>query len=430
MKVSLVTAPQNPLGTLFYVWKQSRHNKPLPSPSLIENLLKNAYLQGTVGEINEIATSVALCAKMLGFTTDPQGCVAAAQHVRDEIRMILHESIPVTENLHFVFHLENIPISLREQLVRHRIGTSVDMRVGADIVPMADGDVYAAFQAMVADLPAGSVMNLSVIPDLAESTWWSQTSRVINQGTFYKEGRFVLPESLAGKEVSLPGYPLHYPAEWAYRDCLEVIQNTYNALVAAGVHIEDARQLIPVGATHGITWGLNLKAMLHIFGKRSSWIAQIGIWGDVMGQMADELVSKVHPMFRMVLMPQCVVKGKYVGCPVNGTNVERIQGTDGMPPCPLWVRYQTADAMSAYTSVESASWQPPVTTVTSETHPHAADGMHGLEVLDGGPRLYDVREWRNSEPVEREMLERTAAKYSRLWGFNIFDGIPEDLAEA
>ncbi len=40
MKVSLVTSPKNPLGTLYYVWKQSRSNKPLPSPKEIEDLME------------------------------------------------------------------------------------------------------------------------------------------------------------------------------------------------------------------------------------------------------------------------------------------------------------------------------------------------------------------------------------------------------
>ncbi len=47
MKVTLVTAPQHPIGTLYYIWKQSRSNKPLPSPKEIEDIL-SCDLEGDI----------------------------------------------------------------------------------------------------------------------------------------------------------------------------------------------------------------------------------------------------------------------------------------------------------------------------------------------------------------------------------------------
>lgn len=464
MKAVLVSAPKYPLGTLYYVWKQSRHNREVPSPSLLECILhrglswkKGYHYGGTSEELIQVLDGC----EVLGFGTAPtelygltvgyqEVVYKAACHIRDEIEMILHEGIPVVENLQFVFHLQNIPISLREQLVRHRIGVTLDPRVGADIVP----EPLSPLAGMMQDAPQGSLMHMQIVPDLAESTWWSQTSRVIPFTDMYSSGRYFVPEGLKGKRVSdsrlmqtmtpwedepglwedeagaldLDPETEDFDAEEYYKNTIRLLQHRYRRMVEAGIHIEDARQIIPVGATHGITWGINLKAMLHIFGKRSSWIAQIGIWGDIMGQMADELVKHVHPMFRIVLLPQCIKRGKYVGCPVNGTNAERVAGVDGMPPCPIWVRYQTNDAVTAV--VDTYAGKFPGRTEPAWKPPYIEDrvGFDGPPESDLSPLTPELTLWTTDRPVEKEMLDRTATKYSKLWGFNVLEGIPEEIA--
>src|SRR4029077_14632983 len=57
---------------------------------------------------------------------------------------VLRQHIPIAEQVHFTFMLDGISVSLREQMVRHRIGTAVGANYGVDIVP-----------------------------DLATSSWWS-----------------------------------------------------------------------------------------------------------------------------------------------------------------------------------------------------------------------------------------------------------------
>jgi thymidylate synthase ThyX len=408
LKVTLVDGPQFPLETLFYVWEQSRSNRSLPSVDKIHKALLAGQITGPASEwyVGEygVGISVAQVLSMLGFPATAEGHGAFVRKFEDTINTIMAESIPVTENLHFVFHLENIPISLREQLVRHRIGNHVGPNVSFDI-----------------------------IPELAESTFWSQTSRVVPFGTFFNEGRYIVPASLSGKRVD--DEYLHLgccgeevfdydgvtvDAKQYYLDTLHLLQHRYQKLVEAGVHIEDARQIVPVGATHGITWGLNLKAMLHIFGKRASWIAQIGLWEEVIHQMTREMGEKVHPVFYDLGKPSCIKNGKYVGCPVNGTNVERVVGTDGMPPCPLWVRYQTAEAVAAFRATEAGKWKDKGRTEAAWQPPLAVDGF-----VTDGVAAKDIRNWKNDATVEREMLVGTAEKFSRLWHFPIFEGLPE-----
>lgn len=380
---TLISFPENPLGTLFYVWRQSRTNDPIPSPREIEELLDLAKGGGKKSPIESTVRNL----QMLGFNWDQvQECAA---YIRSELQMILSEGIPVTENLNFTFHLQNIPVSLREQLVRHRIGSIIDHRVGVDIIPEG-------------------TMRMDIIPNLAESTWWSQTSRVIPHDKFFDEGRYILPEALQGKTVQLRNGNVQ-SAEEFYKNQMWWIQEAYKTLMKAGVHIEDCRQLIPMGATHGITWTLNLKAMIHIFGKRTSWIAQVGLWGDIIGQMGRELRTKVDPMFGFLTLPQCIKNGKYVGCPVSGTNAERITGLDGMPPCPLWVRYQNDEAMDAANKAseldipgrDQAAWDYP-------------------EDSEDGP-AEDIRNWEAEDPIQEEMLHTNAKKFGDLWGIDLFD---------
>jgi len=402
MKVSLISAPSHPVGTLFYIWRQSRSNKPLPSPRQIEQLLKypNASAQYD-SDIFEPEHYEAI--EMLGFKRgQSQDCAAS---IRAEVEMILAESIPVVENLNFVFHLQGIPISLREQLVRHRLGTKLDPRVGIDIIP-------EPIQGLLAD---GDLQHMDQVPNFHDSSWWAQTSRVVPFDTFYDEGRYIVPESLKGKQVQIahhPGCePLTIDAEEYYRNTMASLQEAYRALQKAGVHIEDCRQLVPVGATGDITWSVNLAAMIHILGKRSSWVSQAGLWEPVIMGMRKCLVE-VDPLFAVVGLPKCIKKGKYVGCPVAGTNVERIQGTDGMPPCPLWVRYETQAAIEAAESGVDIAWKPPM----EEIFEDEPDSL----------KAKDIRNWTPTRPVEAEMLDRNAAKFSEVWGFDAMNGLPGD----
>ena len=409
-RVKLLSHSTHPIATLFLVWRQSRSNSELPSAKEISDLLYRADF--TLNKEKEDDTpylppyrDCVATASLLGFDS----ILSCAAMITAEVEMLMAESIPVTETLNFTFLLENIPISLREQLVRHRIGTAVDPRLGADGTPYPFlSREESALALRAAGFPEGSFMEVGIIPDLASSSFWSQTSRIIPAQNFYDEGRWVLPASLEGK--SIPGKA--YTAEERYRYGLEVIQEIYRDLVAAGVHIEDARQLIPVGSTHSITWSLNFKAMQHIIGKRSCFIAQLGIWEPVIIGMISEL-QKVHPLLASIANPPCVKRGKYIGCPVKMTNIERIQGKDGtMPPCPLFVRYETETAIDAQDGQENPKWFPDVDATFTLT-PYSP-----TRTLDPTQDVCDIRKWMTTDVVSREMLDNTSSRFFSLWGLD------------
>jgi thymidylate synthase ThyX len=232
-------------------------------------------------------------------------------------RRIIAQRIPVGEHLDFVFILENVSVSWREQAVRHRIGTHVGDRVGVDIVP-----------------------------DLAHSSWWSQSMRIQDMGSFADNRAYRVPETLKGKMVNAPnslgahGDGIDY-AENLWREAMGAIQDAYNAFVDAGVPMEDARDLIPLGAQHRISWKLNLSALQHIIGKRSCWILQAGLWHPIIAGMIRELVTKVDPIFQDLSMPPCA---KYADgdwcfneCAYHEENIRRCDGDDKLPVCPLYV---------------------------------------------------------------------------------------------
>lgn len=392
LEVILLDGPQNPMGLLFYVWEQSRTNNDIPHPRMIEKILKSDWHEVLASE------DMGKALLLLGAEMDPNlpGTRVLVQPTRERVQKVLDqifdEDIPCTENLNFSFAFKNMSISLREQMVRHRIGVTVGERTGIDIVP-----------------------------DLSKSTWWSQTMRMLPMDKFYDDGRFLIPDSLKGKvcidESQGPEFS-HMAADELYDDLMRQIEFVYGKLIAAGVPMEDARQIIPIGATHGITWTLNLKAMAHILGKRACWVAQANLWEILIAGMVDELCTHVHPRFRKLILPPCFKKGRYNTCPYFQINTERVQGRDHMPPCPLYVYHETALAvqaskMSIHDTGTEATWKP---------------------TQAAGFDLGDITNWNSSQPIERQMLQDNIERFERLWKLNVMTGEPlvsiaDDMAD-
>jgi len=268
-KVTLVTHTRDPLETVYAVWKASKDEEPLMTTQAVK-------------------------------LTVPDG------KVRDLFRRVIAQRIPVGEHVDFVFMVENISVSWREQAVRHRIGVKPSPeRVGADIVMM------------------------DRIPDLAESSWWSQSMRLMDMGKFAQNGAFRLPATVE-RDSKLTQM---------FIETMFTIQRTYNVLVEAGIPMEDARELMPLGAQHRISWKLNIGALQHIVSKRGCFILQLGIWGPVIQGVITELVQKVDPVFSELVTPPCLDGNTFKGCAFHEECRRRISGEDALPPCPLHFRH-------------------------------------------------------------------------------------------
>jgi thymidylate synthase (FAD) len=271
-KVTLLSHTGLPLETVMSLWNASKDELPLMTPQQIKD------------------------------TVDPE-------EVRKLFRSVIDQHIPVGESVDFVFMIEGISVSWREQAVRHRIGVKPSPeRLGVDI----------------------GMVDVQTIPDLADSVWWSQSMRIQSMGKFADQGNYRIPEAIEqhkDSEKLLLGY----------NALMKDIQAGYNKLVAAGIPMEDARELIPLGATHRISWKLNISSLQHIVSKRGCWILQLGIWGPVIQGMIRELTTKVDPIFGELVTPPCLKGDEFTGCIYHEENRRRYTGDDCHAPCPLHV---------------------------------------------------------------------------------------------
>jgi len=317
--VKLLSWTRFPLETVYSVWEASKTEKPLRSP-------QDIFEQVEVEEVVKLFKAV------------------IAQH------------IPIGEHIDLVYMLSNVSVSWREQAVRHRIGTHpAPERLATDIV--------------------NDIVMVDEIPDLADSSWWSQSMRIMDMSAFADKGAYRLPDTIArhpNTEVATRFHAAMFTA-----------QNTYKWLVEQGVPMEDARELIGLGAHHRISWKLNVSSLQHIVGKRGCWILQLGLWGPVIRGMITEAVENIDPVFGELVTPPCLKGDEFTGCVYMEECRRRITGDDALPPCPLHLNYH-----------------------------HAPEGMRGML-----PMYLDKLD----VPRKASMVDR-AEEYRQFWSRDPFSG--------
>ena len=258
-KVTLISHTANPMETLYQIWMENRD----PNVHVDLETIKSCVDPKDVSRIFDV---------------------------------LMRSDISVIQNIHFTFKIENMSIALREQLVRHRIGTNFDGRVGVDYVP-----------------------------DLSDDGIWIQSMRVLDMGTFYDRSAYELPKEIANNPE----------AKEYYEACLHTCQATYKHLTELGIPRETARLVVPLATQHDMFWTVNLGAICHILRKRGCWIPQLGLWKPIIVGMIDELATKIHPVFRTLTQPPCVKNGKFTGCHFPEDVARRLDHSDPLPPCPL-----------------------------------------------------------------------------------------------
>ena len=219
------------------------------------------------------------------------------EEMQNTISMLISTDVPIIESITMTFLIEKIPIAWREQAVRHRIGARFDDKVGVDI-----------------------------IPELDSSMWWSQSMRIMDMRHFASDKNYVLPDSIKN----------NVSASMDYKNLMYYIEKAYARLVNMGVPLEDARNIIPLGTTHDITWSMNLKSFRHIVGKRSCWILQAGLWIPVIKGMIQSVRLNMGEIFAESVLPKCFQKGEFTTCIYSKENQRRIERKDVLPACPLW----------------------------------------------------------------------------------------------
>ena len=231
---------------------------------------------------------------------DPKDVNENDPKVIELFQKVIDSHLPVADMLNFVFLIENASISFREQFVRHRVGVRFGDRVGIDYVP-----------------------------ELGQTSFWTQGHRILDMTTFAKEKRYRIPPSIEENEKLLK----------IYEDTMITIENAYTTMVNAGIHREDAREVLPLGAQHSLNVVVNLTALKHIVSKRACWIPQLDLWEPIIRGMVNELSNKVHPLFRNLINPPCIKDGKFHECLFKFDNEKRIKGEDEPTPCSLYIEH-------------------------------------------------------------------------------------------
>lgn len=276
-KVSLVSCTKHPVETVYVAWLASRTEEPVP----------------TVEEL------------------------AAKRDELDEVifNECLQYDIPILEFIYFTFLVENCPVSLREQMVRHRIGHKFNNTVVIDH-----------------------------LPNLTDSSFWVQSSswRELDAGKGWaSRGEYYEPENIHnGQKMIDTRFGLITLREYYHR-IMELLNQDYMELVKHVPRV-DARNILPLGIHHRLTWTLNFQSLKHIFKRRTCWMTQLSMWGPVIEGMAQALRS-VDPMLSAITNPPCFKNGKFVDCPFKRDAIERVKGNEPEPPCPLFVHHHKPD---------------------------------------------------------------------------------------
>lgn len=362
MDVRLISHTEYPLETLFIIWEQSRTNSQIySSPGGLRKAISGE-------QSRPVALSIA---HMLGHP-DPE---SLRTYYWKTVSILLTEAIPVTENISLTYLLSGIPISLREQIVRHRIGSRV-----------------------------GDMQGVDMIPDLAQSTFWAQSMRMLNMGAFADEGAFYTPESIANNKTKdwseYDGYIHHPLSNPTFQRAMDNAARSYRQLIGMGIPEEDARQVLPLATTHRLTWTLNLKSLSHIIGKRSCWVSQLGMWKPIIEGMVSELIDKIHPIFRILINPPCIHGDKFTQCPYQLMNQERIQGKDPFPPCSLYLHYHKDQAIETSKLIDQPKWK-------------VSNPPNGEEDAD----LF-------TDPAEYDRFYNMKTQFAELWHRDPDDGRP------
>lgn len=248
IKVKLVSYTKDPELTAFLVWVHSR-------PFIWQDL--NKMNINTVEDIRSAYQS-----RNESFIT----------YLNDTLKKLLETDLPIIECINFTFSFDDLPVYIRDQLVRHR-----------------------------------------------NSSVWSQTSRNNNDSAYF-DG--YIPDEINENEAAKS------ELESLYKNA----RDTFTKLIELGIPAEDARAVIPSGKLTALCWTMNLRELKKILRERGCFIAQ-GPWREIICQIKEELSHNGMELFaESIGMPPC----KYTRCIYSGENEQRRCGKDILPICPLY----------------------------------------------------------------------------------------------
>ena len=134
--------------------------------------------------------------------------------------------------------------------------------------------------------------------------FWVQSMRTTDMSDF----EFEVPEGLTGTQ------------SMEYKLSMRTAQECYGGLLAAGIPLEIARDVIPLGAPTNIAVAGNLRAWAGLIRSRACLMAQQGMWAPVLARMR-ELMVNVEPRFDDLFATPCLFS---IECPYRHEQENRI----------------------------------------------------------------------------------------------------------
>ena len=237
--------------------------------------------------------------------------------LKEEVQSIIKQllstpNIPVINNIQLVFEFNNIPVKLREQLVRHSAG------------------VHWIQTSRIFDF--GKHLPFFIPDEVKKSSTKIDFKNHPTLNDFLKSINHPEVDTKEGEKISLT-------ASEAYQYKVFSDQVFYKGFREAGFSIESSNMLLPDGCrTHRCYVAFRLRDLAFVLAKRSCWIAQSDLWTPILLGIAKEFKKYSKYGFNhladSLLAPPC----KYVkdDCPNLIETSARETGKDPLPVCPIF----------------------------------------------------------------------------------------------
>lgn len=268
------------LELLYAVHLQNRGEERIVMPEEIAE----AYCDSCEGKL-ELTRNTAphlFLPKVTGTLFDDADGVEFCEYYDQQIALILGLDVPLLEAISFTFVIENMTISMREQLVRHRLGA-----------------------------------------------YWIQSGRVRDQSRFATDDKWRMPPSIRD----------HDRAKEIFKSAMLKSQDAFNRLVSIGVNVEDARDVLPPAQLHRGSVTMHYRALKQMVGRRTAFVAQAGHWLPMLASLSQQ-VREIDERLGWIFEPPEIKNGKYIGQVAELEHRRRFLGHDPTPPCPIYMKYE------------------------------------------------------------------------------------------
>ena len=298
-ETKLLSYTNNPVGTIFSVWHMSRWTEEV-DPTYIEMLYWDYNKNINNQVLLDLCDYLSKCYPEYIENNSDNRLKKAHDIIREVVKLAIKCDVPATEFVSIELYTNNASVAWREQMVRNR----------------------------------------RIHP-------WLQTSRTADMTTF-DCNRLPSIRQKGGDE-----------AVRIYNDAVQMIRDTYKTLIDMGVPSEDIR-LQPQGHIHRCMWGMDLRNLIKLVSKRSSWIAQASLWGkinaDIISILRDLFGEEIIQDFVGVCEDITYHKDsdgniildnyKYIN-----ESEDRYYGKDYQPTDPLYLAY-TKKCLPEHTDLE------------------------------------------------------------------------------